>query len=214
MPIIFDLSGATITYSTLVNDVMLHVPQCPVWEVEDQLRLAAREFCRTSNVWRSRNLLLLTTVASQDLYAFSAPADAALNDVHSAWNGSTELDVARPGDTDDYEPGSSDSTWKVGAEDEATIRLSPAPDASGIEVKGSVSYLPSVTSTAFPRWIYDRWRKQIASGAIAMLVVQPAKPWTNPGMAPGHMAFFNDGVMEASNFAGPVRRKGLRAKAV
>src|SRR5688572_10756398 len=102
MPIIVPPSSQTtrstlVNGSTLVNDVIPHVPLCPVFEIENQLRFVSREFCRRSCIWRSRNQTLLTTVVDEDEYAATVPGDGELNAVHTAWDGDTELEVELPG---------------------------------------------------------------------------------------------------------------------
>src|SRR5689334_4371004 len=115
MPIILD-PIATVATTTLLREVMLHLPMAPEFEVEYRMKLAVRDFCRGSRAWRQINTDLLTTVADQIVYDADLPDGTELVAVLSAWDGSTELDVELPGEQDDYEPNSTDSCWKVGIE--------------------------------------------------------------------------------------------------
>jgi hypothetical protein len=211
MPII--LPGALLqSWSLMVNDIRPHVPGCPQPEIEDRARQAAREFCRRSYCWRSPGVTLLTTVTDQVLYSYAVPDQAELNAVHTTWDGGTELDVALPGETDDTQPDLSSSSWKVMVDSETYLRVTPPPDSSGVVVKGTVSYLPKVDATGMPSVIFDKYRLQIASGAVEMLVLQAGKPWSNPAAATFHNSKFERGISEASNSAGPVSRTPLRVK--
>jgi len=211
MPII--LPGATIKAWNLMSpDILPHVPECPLFEIEERARQAARDFCRRSYCWRSATVTLLTTVADQVLYTYVNPDQAELNAVHSIWDGATELDVALPGEYDDTQPDTSSSSWKVMVDSETQLRVTPPPDSSGIVVTGTVSFVPSISATGLPSLIFDKYRLQIAAGAIALLVVQPKKPWSNPGAAMFHDARFEQGITDAANASGPVRRTRLRVK--
>lgn len=201
-------------FSTLALDVARHVTECPVFEMEDAAKLAAREFFRKSNVWRSANVTLLTTVAGQQAYAHVPPANAELHRVHSAWAGEDELDVELPGEADDEHPGDTDTTFRVGARIENVLWLSPSPSDAGVAVKGTLGYIPTSAGAGLPTYAYDRWGRAIAAWAGAHLSIQPRRPWSNPGAFEGLMSLFNDAVREASVSAGPVRRKPLRVRAL
>jgi hypothetical protein len=209
MPII--LPGASIApWSDLVSNVLPHTPECPLFEIEDRLRQAAREFCRISCAWRSPNVALLTTVADQVLYTYSTPAQAELNRVHTAFNGDDEIDVALPGEEDDVDPTSSGEDWKITVDSETQLRLTQPPATAGIELTGTLSYVPTNTATGIPTLIARRWQLQIAAGAAALLVVQARKPWSNPAAAAMLSGMFQEGIRSASNDSGPVRRRPIR----
>ena len=201
-------------WSTLALDATPHLPGCPAFLIEEQIALAGREFFVQSTIWRSLQITLLTTVAGQAAYALTPPTNGELSRVHTAWNGSDEVAVEIGGQTEDYEPGSTDTEYVIGARAENTLFLSPAPTDAGVVLKGVVSYVPTAGGAGIPTSAYTRWRHGIASWAAAQLVIQAGKPWSNPGNRSALMARFSDAVHEASFEAGPVRRRGLRVRPV
>lgn len=205
--------GSFTAFSTLALAVTAHVTECPVFLLEDHAKLAAREFFRLSNLWRSGNVTLLTTVAAQQAYTHTPPTNAELHRVFSAWDGDVELDVELPGEADDDEPDVSDAVFKVGARIENKLWLSPPPTDAGVVLKGTLGYIPTAAGAGLPTYAYDRWGMAMAAWAGAKLSIQPRRAWSNPAAYEGLMRLFYDAVAEASNEAGPVRRKPLRVKA-
>ena len=182
-------------------------------------RAASRKFFELTNIWRSRaadlqstSIVLLTTVAGQQLYGFTLPSGAELNQVHVAWNGRQEVVVDQPGDEEDDAPDCRDSSWRIAVEAVDTLRLSPAPSAGGVVVMGTVSYVPSIGAAGIPQPVFDRYKREIACGAAAMLAAQPGKPWSNPGAVQYLQDQFDEAVTRASNETGPVRRTSLRVR--
>jgi hypothetical protein len=211
MPIIIEDSGS-VPLVSFVREVMPHVPQCPEFSAEVQVLEAARDFCRRSRIWRQENTLLVTTVADQAEYDLDLPDAAELASLASAWVGDQEADIELPGEGDDIEPGTSGTEWKVGVVDHDTIRLTPAPDTAGIVVSGTAIFAPAEDATTVPDFLYRRWKRAIVHGAIAALQSEAGKPWSNPGAVLFHQGKFDDGILEASNKAGPVRRRPLRVR--
>lgn len=200
-----------VPFSTLAIDVIAHVSECPVFLAEDQAKLAAREFFRKTRAWRSPlNITLLTTVASQDTYAYVPPTNAELNLVQSAWNADTELDIELPGEAENEQPDTTSDTWKIGVRAGNVLVLAPAPNVAGVVIKGSVSYLPTLAGAGIPTYAYDNWGKEIAAWAAAQLVIQPKRDWTNPGAYGGLMALFDARVARVADAVGPARRRPLR----
>lgn len=203
------------TTRTLWRDLSLlvleHAKGVPLPLLDKQVAESARHFLERSHAWRTETFTMLTTVASQELYTPTVPADAEVYKVHAAWDGEDEVNAQTPGqEHEDTYPGKTDSTWDIGVEPGNVLRLTPLPNAAGDVVKGVVSLVPIAAATGIPTAIFRRWSRNIAAHAAAMLVMQPEKPWSNPGTAGALMTMFNQGVRQASNEAGPVRRKPLR----
>lgn len=208
MPIIVEPLD-TIATTELRREVMLHLPGVLTPEVDYRLKQSVRDFCRITQVWQQRNTTLLTTVADQEEYAAGLDVGTELVAVISAWNGTTEIDVEVPGEVEDWEPGHTDSTWKIGTVGTDTLRLLPAPNASGTVIKGTVAFAPNEDATTLPLVVWQRWRTPIAHGAIAMLMLQVGKPWSNPAQAAYHQRCFDEGAMECASKTGPRRRRPL-----
>lgn len=206
-------SPSFTAWPALVSELSSLVPECPQPLMKAELIKAARRFFTDSMCWRQSNLTLLTTVANQMAYTFNAPDNAELLEVISCWDGDDELDVGRPGETDDYHPEQSDSEYIITvANGGATLNLTPVPETAGIVLEGSVAYTLSNNAGGIPTWAYDEHKDGIVAGAAARLVMQPKKPWTDREAYRLHMDLFDTAVRDASNKAGPIKRRPLRTK--
>ncbi len=208
MTIIVDLTNTT-PVETLHRDVTLYAPGAPIFEVDYQLRQAARDFCRITQVWQQRNTEILTTVADQEEYDAGLPAGTELVAIISAWNGTTEIEVEVPGESDDQDPTESSGTWRVGVVGTDTIRVCPLPDASGTVVTGTLAFAPNEESEVLPTVVYQRWRTPIVNGAIAKLMLQVGKPWSNPNQAGIHQGIFDAGAAECAAKTAPRQRRPI-----
>lgn len=212
MPIIVDPYDTTAT-SVLNREVMLHLPGAQVWEVEYRLKQAVRDFCRITQVWQQRNTEILTTVADQEEYDAGLPVGTELVAVISAYLADgTEVDIEVPGEAEDQMPSESDSEWKIGLAGTEAVRLTPLPSTSGVVVTGTVAFAPNEDSEDLPTVIYNRWRTPIAHGAIAAMMTQVGKPWSNPAQSVFHQGKFDDGARECATKTGPKRRRPLRVQ--
>lgn len=211
MPVIVPSPSVT-AWSSLYPAIISHIARCSIPEIDARAREAAREFFEKSHCWRERGLTLLTTVANQADYTYNVSAEQELHRVHSAWNGEDEVDVGLPGEEDDLDPTYADSTWRLEAIPPQTIRVSPLPSSAGVVIKGTLSFVPAVNASGILTQVFREHRYAIASGAVAALASQPNKPWTNLAIVAYHEQKFREGITEASNQAGPVRRKPLRVK--
>jgi hypothetical protein len=213
MTIIVSVAAATSTpFASLVNEVVPLVPECPRPIIEQVLRDACRDFFSTSRCWRQRGLTLLTTVANQEAYTANPPANAEVLEVMAAWNGDEEVEVGLPGEEDDAYPDENDTEFRVAVGDDGTtLTLSPLPETAGVVIKGSLSYTLASNATGIPTWVYNEYRRGLASGAAALLVMQPNKPWTDRQAYALHQTMFDKAVRDASNKAGPIRRRPLRS---
>lgn len=205
-----------------------------------QLQETVNDFCRRSRVWRQRNTLILTTVAGQSLYPVAInTAGVELVQLHSTWYLGDEIPLPQPGEDDDAAPGATANTavsdgwndaddwfsstgptwntqsptgWKVYVDSLETLSVAPIPSTGGQVVSGTVSFAPTLDALVLPSFIFAEWRKEIASGAIAMLCEQPGKPWSDPGVAQLERKKYEDGILKAATKHGPVKRTPLRVR--
>lgn len=213
MPIITSSTGFT-PWATLAPLVAARAPECPTPIIRDALQECMREFFSTSRAWRGKNLTLLTTVAAQEAYAANPPANAEVLQVMSCFRGTQEIECEVPGEEDDFYPDETSSDYRIGVSDDGlSYELHPAPVSAGEVLKGSVAYTLAENAIGVQDWIYREYRYAIACGAAATLVAQPGKPWTDRAAYAAHRAMFESAIREASNAAGPIRRRPLRTKA-
>lgn len=202
------------TWADMRSRVLRKAPECPGFRLDDALKEAAQEFFETSKVWRSSRDTLLTTVADTLDYAFTAPTNAEVHCVVSAWDGDDELDVALPGEQDDADQTTTTDVFKVGARPLDTIYITQIPTTAGTVIKGVLAFKPSTAAVGIPTEAWKRWGEQIACGAAAMMVTEPGKPWSNSNTYQFLRGMFEDGIRDASNSAGPVMRLPLRVTPV
>ncbi len=202
------------TWADMRSRVLRKAPECPSFRLDDALKEAAQEFFETSKVWRSSRGTLLTTVADTLAYAYTAPTNAEVHCVVSAWDGDEELDVALPGEQDDADQTTEADDFKVGARATDTLYITQIPVTAANVIAGVLAFKPSAAAVGIPTAAWTRWGEQIACGAAAMLVTEPLKPWSQPGTYAFLRAQFDDGIRSASNSAGPVMRRPLRVTPV
>lgn len=200
------------TWADMRSRVLRKAPECPNFRLDDALKEVAREFLTTTQVWRMARGTLLTTVADTLTYAYVPPNNGEVCAVISAWNGDTELDVIVPGEQDEDEPSEISDDYKVGVRFLDTLYLSHKPLSAGVDIEGVLAFTTSETAAGIPEDVWRQWGEEIACGAAAMLVTEPAKPWSNPNTYQFLRGRFEDGMSDASNSAGPVRRKPMRVK--
>jgi hypothetical protein len=202
--------AAFTTWADMRSRVLRKAPECPGFRIDDALKEAANEFFSTSCVWRMLRATLLTTVADTTDYAYTPPTNGEVNRVHSAWDGTDELDVMLPGEEDDSEPDDETDQFKVGCRPTNTLYLSHVPVTAGNVVAGTLSFKPSVAAVGIPTEAWTLWAEEIACGAAAMLVTEPLKPWSQPSTHAFLRGKFDEGIRDASISAGPTRRRPLR----
>lgn len=202
------------TWADMRSRVLRKAPECPSFRLDDALKEAAQEFFETSKVWRSSRDTILTTVADTLDYAFTAPTNAEVHCVISAWDGDDELEVALPGEQDDADQTTTTDEFKVGARQTDTLYLTQLPTTAGTVIAGVLCFKPSSSAVGIPTQAWQRWAEQIACGAAAMLVTEPLKPWSQPNTYQFLKSMFDEGIRQASNSAGPVMRRPLRVTPV
>jgi hypothetical protein len=201
-------------WAAMRSRVLRKAPECPGFRIDSALKEAAAEFFEKSRVWRTSRDTILTTAADTLDYAFTPPTNAEVHEVFSAWYLDDEVDVLQPGEQ--YEPDQTTTTddYKVGARPTNVLFLTQLPATASREIKGVLAMKPSVDAVGIPTDAWTKWGEDLAMGAAALLVLDMQKPWSNPRMYADLRSMFADGIRDASESAGPVRRKSLRSLAV
>jgi hypothetical protein len=197
-----------VTWAQMRPAVLARASECPSFLLDNAMRRAAREFFKVSRVWRTERNVLLTTAAATLAYPFTAPTEAQLASVQSAWLGGREMHVALPGD-EDVGPDDTDCP-RIGAREPDTLYLTHEPDAVGVDVVGVAALMPAAAATGIPAEAWSGWYHALSCGAASFLVTEPNKPWSNPNAQVWLRREFDDGITQASMSAGPTRRRSLR----
>lgn len=209
MPIILD-PIVTQPVGVLAKEVMLHLPMAPIFEVEYRTAQVVRDFLRETRAWRQRDTTLLTTVAGQRIYPADLDPGMELLEIVACWNGEDEVATQQPGQEEDYRPGHRAREWVIGIEPVNNMRLSPAPDVSGIVLTGTVAFATTEDATTLPDFIYQRWRTEIGWGVIANMAEQKDKPWSDPARATYYQGKFKQACCDATLLYGIRKRHPRR----
>jgi hypothetical protein len=104
--------------------------------------------------------------------------------------------------------------FQISASPPSGFLLSTPALTSGVVVNGTVTFLPSISSSSVPTALFERWRDTILRGAASRLQIQPAGARANPSLAGVNAQAFEMGTMAAANLDGAVRAHPLRVRAI
>lgn len=202
-----------IPYSDWLNDVHPDVPGCPRVVAIDAIRQTVIRFCQESMLWRYNMEPLITQIGVRE-YELDYPLDTRVVSVRAmAWKG-RNLDEKSADVLDAENP-----SWRTrkGSPDAYvfanpnTILLSHEPQAQE-SLSATLVLKPAQTSQACGDILFEEYRKEIAAGAIAMLMLMPKKPWTDYELAAQKESVFLTATEKAkvrasSAFGRRVRRR-------
>lgn len=182
------------------NDVVPHVPGCPLAMVDYHIRRAAVEFQQASGALEKTAAALdvLATPGDITLSAPALPTNHMLLGVKAAWWFGTPLTLRAPDAIasylgDDWQSQTGTPLFLTQLTDD-TVRLAPQPDSnSSGALSITFTYSPTDAIDAIATALYDRWRDEIAAGALARLL-RMKKPWGDAGLADYYEAKFEAGM--------------------
>jgi hypothetical protein len=167
-------------WTTFYDYLMPLAPGCTQAFADQQLRLAAREWCDKTLCWR---LWLddVTTVTDVNEYDFGAATGQEVVQLLRATLDAQDLDVL----TADSIPANwrSDTGWSdrqgIFTVDAKTFILVPQP-AAGLIAQTEVALRPTIDATGVEDFIFASYVNEIATGAAARLHAMPKKPYSYP----------------------------------
>lgn len=213
MPILIP-SGqpASVAWIDWAERLQLHLRECPTVVIADELRRSAVDFYRDTRAWRTTGVALCTTVAGQASYSVAVPELTALAGLVTAWLGRVEIDEATPDELDEKtRTSTSGDSVLIGITGPTTVRLAPAPIASGVAVVATVAYRPADDAPSILDSLHQDHRGTIEAMTLERMLAQPGKPWTDYALAGKHSGAAASSALFDSTQAGPVRRR-LRTK--
>ncbi len=162
--------------------VRTHVPGAPDLLVEQQIVLAARDFCRRTRMWRETSSFDVTGEAVQE--ALGVAGESAVFEVEAVWFDNRHLApseyAARP-------PGEEPGPFVVTMQQPNSLLLRAN---QGGTFRLSYFLMPAPGATCLPDFLFDQHVEAIASGATARLLAMPGKEWSNPQFAAIYQATF------------------------
>ena len=174
---------ANINYTDLLDEVLPFLAADPGKPVTvSAIKRTVIEFCNGSWIWQYLPDPL-NVIAGVNTYDLEPPTGANVTAVIDVVHGTESLQNRSLNWLDQNTAG-----WRTVRRtpkfftqvDTTQIILAPVPD---ITIRGgllmTLALQPTVSSDSFPDWIYNQFVYEIANGAIARLMLMPARPWTD-----------------------------------
>lgn len=139
---------------------------CPTAVLKQALRLAGRDFCRDTEIWRETlTILSAADVAEYDLQNAHGEQATILRVFGLTLDGSEQA-------TDDF-------TFSA----EGCLEFDTAPSEDDDEIVADVVLIPRMDATVYPAWLLADWGQAITALALARLKAMSGKPWSDPNGA-------------------------------
>ena len=194
-------------------DLELEIDDLTTTVVEDSIRDACIRFCEQTHLWTSELTAIDVDADTQD-YTLSIPATSTLigvpdDGVYYKEDGEDDDQYAKLVCISDkittrneshawkYEEGPRPSEfWVDNIDKDLHLRPIPTEDSDeGLLV--TVILKPLLTATTVPDFLYDDYRREIASGALANLYKMKHMPWYDPDQFALHETIFMNACGDA-----------------
>ncbi len=202
-------------YSELIDDVLPSLAADPSYPVvEYAIKRACIEFCAGSWLWKHLPDAIDVT-AGESTYDIELLPATDITTVIAAELNNVTLEPKTIEWLNKEIPG-----WRTTLKtpkyftqvDTEQIILAAVPDASitaGLTL--TIALQPSQNSTGLPKWIFNQYLYALADGAIARLMLMPAKPWTDLINGQDRRSRFEAAIANArSNAVSALSRAAMR----
>jgi hypothetical protein len=213
------ITGAVATtnqvlWRDFVPQMIMTVPDCPVFTIEDAVRQAAVRFYRDMRTWRDYGVTLCVTAAGVDTYEVLPPVDLELSGLPEIFALNMPIDELNPASAADVAGTSTvPRSWKVGVIGPTTIKIVPPPAVPNVVLTATVAYTPAKSCTGIPWDLYRLHKEVIEELALNILTSMQGKPWSNPAAAQDHMNAYTAWSLDVGTKAGAIRTQSrLRIK--
>lgn len=239
----FDVGGqCTSPISSLVSDVLEHVPKASDPQVESVLRDVVIDFLKRTKILHFDHPAI-SVVEGQSEYPVLNPCGFQVLHIRSATiagkpiiqTSEEQLDLEwqelskgfgwryrfselpRNCPPEDWRLAESELPglfYQLSPNDLSLVGIPTVAIASALRLK--VVVFPTREVTAIPQWIFNTWHQGIVAGAIGSLKMMPEKPWSDRQAAGAYIDAYNEavGAAEGSGLRGFRRndRPHLRTK--
>jgi hypothetical protein len=159
-------------------DILPDVIGCPIPTVDHHLKRAAQKFCAGTHVWKVW-LADVTTLADTTVYTIPLPTESELMRMERATLDGRDIiittEASLPSDWQTYPAGISDCIFTTDRKNLTLITVK----AAGLILKLQVVVKPSDAAAGIEDYLFDQYAQDIARGAMASLMQQADKPYTN-----------------------------------
>lgn len=191
----------TTTWDAFHSQIAVEVAGCPIPLLNNAIADAASVLLRRSRLWVV-DLTAINSVATQGLYALSAPAASqVLLGVEGVRYDSARLDPLTVPAAESLSSAWQTETGEVQyfvSPNAYELRLVAVPETGvtgGIVVTTAVGV--KVSATGLEQWIADEFFEDLVAGAKARLLGMRGVPWADPQYAMAHADTFAKGISRA-----------------
>lgn len=187
---------ALVDIYTLLPQVTPYVRNCTDAVQRQQLRWAARDFVRETEIWRE-TLDAVDTVVDQQEYTLDQPAG-----YDTLFKRLLQLKI------DDVEL----ALDNVTLDPEGLLDIGYKPSVADQEIVATVAFLPLEVCYEYPDWFVDRWQSALVNGTLMRLAAMDSMPWASRSVKEFERLYRED-VSEANSerYTGRIN-KPLRVK--
>lgn len=188
---------ATVALDVFLPYIKPKVPGCPDPLVKSALVTAATDFCTRSLIWHER-LAAVSVTGGSFPYTVPVSAHAELIRLLSAYAGTGKMTPATYAELDTvydwYTQTGTPSRYLFDAS--GRLVAYPLPDTA-MDLRLRIANTVARDATVLEDFLYTRWRDELAHGAIARLVAEPNRAWSNAEQYVLHANKFEQGVTKA-----------------
>ncbi|SFW21790.1 hypothetical protein [Nitrosovibrio sp. Nv17] len=192
------------------------LPGCPPEAIDHALRRAAAAFFELSMAWRFDHPGIAVEAGVAE-YALVLPEDAVAACVLRAALDGMEIGFV----VDGHAPARWDRPAPIHGPvrisgSATSVKLAPEPRAPGL-LALEVALKPAMASAGIDDALFEAFRQPIAHGALAELMLSPAKPYTHAQLAAHHQRRFEagtaaEGLRAARGFGRSALRTSVMAR--
>lgn len=184
--------------------VMPELPECPVPLIMDAANEVIEDFCKRTSIW-TLPLDYVTTYPGVSTYQVDAPTGSRVLDLMSVTAGGRPLRQASAAAlseiTQDWQAATSAYPSHYELQSDGELRLWPTPTQDGVRIDMVARLTAEMSMTELPDAVMRNWRRAIASGTKAKLMVTPGEfPWVNEKMGAVHSAAYENAIPDAISY--------------
>ena len=184
-------------WADFLPDLAAHLPGCPNFTIEHELRRAAIQFFERSRAWKATLEPTQVRDGQPEIEIEpDNPNEESIVRIEAAWFDGKLIKVISADELDasfhDDWMGHTGTPIGYVTLIAGETRLYPAPIAAGL-LRVRVSIRPSDKATQLPDGLMT-YRRAIGQGAMAQLRLYSAQPWTDIALASVNAAAFNEAI--------------------
>lgn len=176
--------------------ILPEVVGCPEPMVDQAILQTVYEFCDQSGAWDEFQdpQTIQADVVDYDL---DPPAGGIVLRVREVWINDRLLEFSPTWEVAHWGNQKGDPIRYNAAVDRSQIRVFPAPNATGGQLKVRAVYAPSLSATTLPDFLIQRYAEGIASGVKAKLMLMSGAVWSSPQLGAYYRDVFTSSMVNA-----------------